>query len=103
LHAALSAGRDALQQGERRGAAVAARMRAVLERGPQVRIDYAAVVDPGTLAPVEAVDGRVLLAVAAFVGQTRLIDNLVLEARGPEVRDATLLGSSDALHPGGKR
>jgi pantothenate synthetase len=78
-------------------------MRAVLERGAQVRIDYAAVVDPATLVAIENVDGRALLAVAAFVGQTRLIDNLVLEVRGAEVRDTTLLGSSHEPHPGGNR
>jgi len=103
LHEALGAGREALKQGERHGATIAAHMRVVLDRGPQLRIDYVAVVDPETLTPIEVVTGRTLLAVAAFVGRTRLIDNLVLEARGADVRDATLLGSSDGSHPGGIR
>ncbi len=103
LHEALGAGRDALQQGERHGPAIAARMRGVLDRGSQLIIDYAAVVDPGTLAPLEAVAGRVLLAVAAFVGRTRLIDNFVLEVQGDGVRDAPLLGWSDGPHAGGTR
>jgi pantoate--beta-alanine ligase len=40
-----------------------------------VREEYAAVVDAATLEPVRAVNGRVLVAVAARVGPARLIDN----------------------------
>ena len=46
---------------------------------PAVRLDYVEAVDPDTLEPVIAVTKRTLVAVAAFVGQTRLIDNIVLE------------------------
>ena len=46
-----------------------------------VRVDYIAVVDPDTLDPVNDVNTRALVAVAAYVGSTRLIDNLVVEAR----------------------
>jgi pantoate--beta-alanine ligase len=44
-----------------------------------VRVDYAAVVDAKTLQHVEAVKEGTLLAVAAWVGETRLIDNVVVE------------------------
>jgi pantoate--beta-alanine ligase len=43
------------------------------------RLDYVEVVDPETLEPVAAVTKSVLVAVAGFVGQTRLIDNILLE------------------------
>jgi pantoate--beta-alanine ligase len=46
---------------------------------PNVRLDYIEVVDPETLEPEAAVTKSALVAVAAFVGQTRLIDNVVLE------------------------
>jgi len=46
-----------------------------------VRIDYAAVVDPDTLLPVDDIFHGALLAVAAWVGNTRLIDNLLIPAR----------------------
>jgi pantoate--beta-alanine ligase len=46
---------------------------------PTVRLDYIEVVDPETLEPVADVTKRTLVAVAAFVGQTRLIDNILLE------------------------
>jgi pantoate--beta-alanine ligase len=46
-----------------------------------VRLDYFEIVDPETLDPVENVSGGALVAVAAFVGSTRLIDNLLLSAQ----------------------
>jgi pantoate--beta-alanine ligase len=46
---------------------------------PAVRLDYIEVVDPESLEPETVVTRRALAAVAAFVGQTRLIDNILLE------------------------
>lgn len=46
-----------------------------------VRVDYVAVVDPDTLLDVSDLSRGALLAVAAWVGSTRLIDNLLLPAR----------------------
>jgi pantoate--beta-alanine ligase len=52
--------------------------RSVLADEPEVRIDYLEIVDPNTLLPLaEAVAGA-LVAVAAYVGSTRLIDNTIL-------------------------
>jgi pantoate--beta-alanine ligase len=44
-----------------------------------VRMDYVAVVDPFTLLPVADTSNGALIAVAAWVGSTRLIDNLLVE------------------------
>ena len=44
-----------------------------------VSIDYVAAVDPQTLKPVEMITGPTVLAIAARVGTTRLIDNLLVE------------------------
>jgi pantoate--beta-alanine ligase len=46
-----------------------------------VRLDYAAVVDPDTLLPIADTSRGVLVAVAAWIGSTRLIDNLLLPPR----------------------
>jgi pantoate--beta-alanine ligase len=48
---------------------------------PSVRLDYFAIVNPDTLDPVTDVSQGALVAVAAYVGTTRLIDNLLLSAR----------------------
>ena len=45
---------------------------------PVVRLDYFEIVDPDTLEPIERVSQEALVGVAAFVGKTRLIDNLLL-------------------------
>lgn len=50
----------------------------VLAREPEVRVDYCKIVDPDTLEDVPNVSAGALVAVAAFVGTTRLIDNLLL-------------------------
>lgn len=52
---------------------------AMLNREPLVRVDYCRVVDPDTLEDVADIRNGALLALAAFVGTTRLIDNLLLE------------------------
>ena len=56
-----------------------------IEAEPLLRLDYAAVVDAGTLEPVDRVHGATLLAVAADAGTTRLIDNVTLSE--PRRRD----------------
>lgn len=50
----------------------------VFAEEPEVRVDYCKIVDPDTLEDVADIKGGALVAVAAFVGTTRLIDNLLL-------------------------
>ena len=64
--------------GERNAAKLIAAARNVLAQEPEVRVDYFEIVDPDTLDPVEQIAGTTLVAVAAYVGTTRLIDNVVL-------------------------
>jgi pantoate--beta-alanine ligase len=45
---------------------------------PAMRLDYFEIADPDSLQPVPAVDGPALAAVAAYIGKTRLIDNILL-------------------------
>jgi pantoate--beta-alanine ligase len=90
LRAALDAAVAALAGGARSAAALTAAMRAVLAGGTAVRVDYVAVVDATSLRPLDTLSGRVLVAVAAFVGRTRLIDNVVLDVRGDAVREVGL-------------
>jgi pantoate--beta-alanine ligase len=80
LARALSRAADALRAGERRADSLEALLAAEVAREPLARLQYAAAVDPDTLEPVATIGGRVLLAVAAHVGATRLIDNMVMEA-----------------------
>ncbi|MCX7895610.1 MAG: pantoate--beta-alanine ligase [Thermoanaerobaculum sp.] len=79
LWRALSAAQAAVLKGERSAKALEGLMLSVLGQTPGVRPQYVAAVDPETLEPVEEVQGTVLLALAAYVGSTRLIDNLLVE------------------------
>uniref|UniRef100_A0A7V4XR55 Pantothenate synthetase n=1 Tax=Acidobacterium capsulatum TaxID=33075 RepID=A0A7V4XR55_9BACT len=64
--------------GERDARRLLAAGAAVMAEEPAVRVDYLRVVDPETLVDVESVSGAALAAVAAYVGATRLIDNVLL-------------------------
>jgi pantoate--beta-alanine ligase len=79
LHRALQRAAQAARSGERNGARLEAILAAEVGSEPLARVQYAAAVDPETLRPLETVAGRVLLAVAAHLGSTRLIDNLLVE------------------------
>ena len=78
LSRALAAAQAAVQQGERASAVILDRARAVLSAEPRARIDYVAIADPDSLRPVDRIDGPTLLALAVFIGNTRLIDNTIL-------------------------
>ncbi|HET7422201.1 MAG TPA: pantoate--beta-alanine ligase [Gemmatimonadales bacterium] len=78
LSRALRAAHEAWRAGERGADRIEARMRDVLAMSPGVRPEYIAVTEPTTLAPVEVVDGDTVIALAARVGATRLIDNIIL-------------------------
>jgi pantoate--beta-alanine ligase len=83
LSRALQAAALQAQQGETNADRLAHAMRSALQQEPSLRIDYVAVVDADSLLPVADVRHGALLAVAAYVGNTRLIDNLLLPpARG---------------------
>jgi pantoate--beta-alanine ligase len=80
LHRALLRIEKLAVGGERNAARLAAAGRQEFERVNSVRLDYVDIVDPETLDPIEDVTRGALAAVAAYVGATRLIDNVLLAA-----------------------
>jgi len=81
LHDALRVAEAALQAGERDAAALRrTALQAMQQHG--IEPDYLELVSTEDLSPVARVDGTALLAVAARVGPTRLIDNTILSANG---------------------
>ncbi len=85
LWRALTAAADAIRAGERDGATLEAVAQSIIRSEPRVRLDYAELVDAHAMRPASRVDGELVLAVAAFVGRARLIDNLTITAIGAEV------------------
>ncbi len=78
LSRALRAAADDIAGGERVAAALVGTVRSLVDEQPLVEIDYVELVDATTLAPVERIDRDALLALAAFVGRARLLDNCTI-------------------------
>lgn len=90
LAAALDAAEQKVAAGERDAATILAAASAVIAGEPRARADYVSFVDPDSLQDVTTVDERGLLALAVWIGSTRLIDNrqLVVPAMKSERRSA---------------
>jgi len=78
LHRALLRVQKSWETGEREAEKLLAVGRDELDREGSVRLDYLEIVDPDSLDSVESVTQGALVAVAAFIGTTRLIDNVLL-------------------------
>ncbi len=87
LYGALQEGRDLVLAGEKRAAVVLDAMNRRVRQRSGAEVDYIAAVDAEDFQPVDTLAGRVLLAVAVQFGQSRLIDNIVVETEGPAVRE----------------
>lgn len=76
LFQALTEGKRLILSGERQAAKIKQASLAVIAREPLVKVEYFEAVD-GRMQPVEQIRGDVRLAVAAWLGSTRLIDNVL--------------------------
>ncbi len=78
LYRSLMVGKERIESGQRESRSIIREMEEVL-RGERVRIDYVSIVRYHDLMETERLEGKVVVAVAAFVGKTRLIDNFIAE------------------------
>jgi len=78
LHRSLRRVEEEFRAGERSAARLIAAASEVFAQEPEIRLDYFEIVDPDTLDPVERISQPTLVAVAVYVGTTRLIDNVVV-------------------------
>ena len=79
IHRAIVQAKNTFKEGERSASKIVDAVRATIESEPRARLDYVTVSDAETLEPVERIDERpTLLAIAAYIGKTRLIDNTIL-------------------------
>ena len=77
LSQSLRAGEALLDAGEQRADVVCRAITDKINSEPLAKIDYVEAVDWNTLEPVETIDGPVLVAIAVYIGKTRLIDNFI--------------------------
>jgi pantoate--beta-alanine ligase len=86
LSRSLAAVRDEIAKGERDTGRLLAALRQVLAPEPRVALDYAEIVDNETLEPVTLLRGTCYVLLAAKLGDTRLIDNALIEPEGESFR-----------------
>lgn len=72
-------GQDMVKNGQKDAQALVDAMKAHIEQEPLARIDYVEAVNAVTMEPVDTLDGPVLVAMAVYIGKTRLIDNFIVE------------------------
>jgi len=79
IHRALKAAKNAYRDGERSAGRLADLVRSTIENEPRARLDYVSISDAETLERLDKLDERpILVALAAYIGKTRLIDNTIL-------------------------
>ncbi len=81
IHRALVQAKTAYKEGERNSGKLADVVRSTIEAEPRARLDYVIVADGETLEKLDKLDERpILIAAAAYIGKTRLIDNTILNS-----------------------
>lgn len=79
LSRSLKLGRELIEKGETDSKAVIKAISDSISTEPLAKIDYVDVVDFDTISPVEKIGKSVLVAIAVYIGKTRLIDNFIIE------------------------
>lgn len=83
IYASLNQAAKAFSQGERQVSKIIAIAQQELAKTPEIKLEYLELVEPHTLQPLTEIKQKGLLAIAAYLGTTRLIDNIKLSARKP--------------------
>lgn len=78
LYESLREAKRQIKSGEKNPAKIKAIMRGMILKKDGIRIDYITIADPQTLKEKKNIDSRVVIALAAWVGKTRLIDNVLI-------------------------
>ena len=79
LSQAVMLGQKLVAEGERSAAAVTGAMSELISAEPLAKIDYVSMLSWDSIEPVETIEGPVLVAMAVYIGKTRLIDNFIYE------------------------
>ena len=79
LSRSLKLGRELIENGETDSKAVIKAITDSINTEPLAKIDYVDVVDFDTITPVDRIGKSVLVAIAVYIGKTRLIDNFIIE------------------------
>ncbi len=78
LYKSLQLARELIESGIRNPAVVQMKMEQAIQKVPSASVDYIAIVDGKTLEPVNEIKDYTLIALAVFIGNARLIDNMLI-------------------------
>lgn len=81
LSRALNLAKNLIAQGNRNTFYIIQSMKRLISQKKNARIQYISIVNPSDLIPLERVSGKALIALAVWIGKTRLIDNLIINPR----------------------
>lgn len=79
LYKTINLGKKLLEEGERDSSVLLSKMKENINKEPLAKIDYVEAVDIERIEKVDKIEGTVLVAMAVYIGKTRLIDNFVFE------------------------
>ena len=79
LYKALQSAERAIRDGQTETSDILKEIDSILSQVPALEPEYVSVVDTETLQPLDRIEGKALIAVAARLGSTRLIDNVVVD------------------------
>ena len=79
LSKAVILGKSMAESGEKDACKIVNEMKQLIEKEPMAKIDYVKAVNAETISPISEMNGSVLVAMAVYIGKTRLIDNFIYE------------------------
>ena len=79
LYQSLLKAKDMIRQGERDAGRIISVVKEMIQKKKSARIDYVAIADAETLGPLKYVKGKSVIALAVWIGRTRLIDNIIVK------------------------
>lgn len=97
LYRALEHAHTLIQSGEREAEKIISGMRTIIKEAPSAKIDYVSIVDTEGLRDVKHVKGEVLIALAVWIGKTRLIDNIIVNLGQPLNENTYVLNAGRGL------
>ncbi len=90
LYRSLRKAEELIEQGEQDAARILEVMQQIIAGAPDARIDYIVIVDGDTLEPVTRVKDNTVIALAVYIGNTRLIDNTIIREKDGKLRGQLL-------------
>lgn len=81
LYQALNLARNLIRHGNRNSLDIIIKMKQLIKKKKRAKIQYISIVDFENLRPVDKIIGTVLIALAVYIGKTRLIDNIIVNSK----------------------